>query len=64
MKTIYCSKCVKHTKFKKSKPSYFWSKALVLSTSCDECSNNNDKIFKEESIEQLKILGLTQIIYI
>ena len=30
MRKIYCSKCVKYTKFKKSKISCIWSKTLVL----------------------------------
>ena len=41
------------------KMSYIFNNNLVLSITCGKCSNNDDKIFKqEESIEILRILGL------
>ena len=59
MKKIYCIRFTKYVKIKESKILYIWSKALVISTFCEKCSSNNDKIFKEEkSIKILKICSL------
>ena len=55
MKRIYCMKSFKYSKVKNSKMSYILNKILVLSIIC---GNNNEKIFKEESIDILKIIGL------
>ena len=35
-----------------------FDKTLVLSIVCDKCGSKDEKIFKEESIEILKVLGL------
>ena len=40
--------------------SYSLGKALVLSITCSKCKNDDEKIFKEKSIEILKILGLIE----
>ena len=59
MKEIYCSIRSKYRKFKNAKISCIFDKTLVLSIICDECSSNDEKIFKEkESTELLKILSL------
>ena len=60
MKKLYCAICSKYRKFQKSKISYLLEKTLVLSIICIKWKNVDEKIFKEEdSIEILKILGLT-----
>ena len=57
MKEIYCVICGKYKKFKNSKISYIFRKALVLSVICSQCKNEDKKKFKEEeSIEILIIL--------
>ena len=60
MKKIYCVICGKYRKFEKPKISYLLEKTLVLSIICSKCKNEDEKIFKEESIEILKILGFIQ----
>ena len=60
MKKFYCVICGKYRKLEKPKISYLLEKTLVLSIICSKCKNEDEKIFKEEeSIEILKILGLT-----
>ena len=59
MRKIYCIKRKKYEKFIKSKISYICYKTLVLSSICNKCKGENEKIFMEqESIEILNILGL------
>ena len=59
MKKIYCVKCNKYRKLKNPRISYIFDETLSLSTICDKCSSNDEKIFKEEeSIEILRILSL------
>ena len=61
MKKVYCVICGKYRKFKKPKISYIFEKTLFLSFICSKCKNEDEKIFKEEeSIEMLKILGLSK----
>ena len=60
MKKIYCIICGKYRKFEKPKISYFLEKTLVLSIICSQCKNKDEKLFKEEPIEILKILGLIE----
>ena len=61
MKKLYCVICGKYRKFEKPKISYLLEKTLVLSIICSKCKNEDEKLFKEEeSIEILKILGLTE----
>ena len=61
MKKIYCVICGKYRKFKKTKMSYIFEKALVISVICSKCDNEAKNRFEEEeSIEMLKILGLIQ----
>ena len=61
MKKIYCVICSKHRKFEKPKISYLSERTLVLSIICSKCKNKEEKLFKEEdSIEVLKIIGLTE----
>ena len=53
--------CSKYRKFEKPKISYLLEKTLVLSIICSTFKNEDEKILKEEdSIEILKILGLTE----
>ena len=59
MKKHYCVKCNKYRKLKNPRISYIFDETLSLSTICDKCSSNDEKIFKEEeSIEILRILSL------
>ena len=61
MKKLYCVICAKYRKFKNPKMSYIFEKTWVLSIICSKCGNEDEKIFKEEeSIEELKILGLIE----
>ena len=60
MKKLYCVICGKYRKFENPKISYIVEKTLVLSIISSKCKNKNRKIFKEESIEILKILGLIE----
>ena len=47
-------------KFEKPKISYLLEKTLFLSIICIKCNNENVKLSREESIEILKIIGLTK----
>ena len=61
MKKLYCVICCKYRKFEEPKISYLLEKTLVLSIICSKCKNEDEKLFKEEeSLEILKILGLTE----
>ena len=60
MKKLSCVICCKYRKFEKSKISYLLEKILVLSIICSKCKNEDEKLFKDESIEILKILGLIE----
>ena len=52
-------KCEKYKTFIKPKVSYICYKTLLLSSICNKCGSEDDKIFKEEvSLEILKILSL------
>ena len=55
---MYCNACNKYRTFKKIKISYILKKTLSLSTVYSKCGHEYEKIFKEGSIEILKILGL------
>ena len=58
MRKIYFTKCKKHRECKKSKISFICVKILLLFSICNKCGSEDEKIFKEESNEILKILGL------
>ena len=59
MKKVYCVICGMYRKLKKKK---IIKKTLVFSLICSKCKNEHEKLFKEEeSIEILKIIGLTEI---
>ena len=60
MKKLYCIICGKYRKFEKTKISYILEKTLILSIICSKCHNEDEKLFREESIEILKILGLIE----
>ena len=63
VKKLYWLICGKYKcrKFEKLKISYIFKSTLFLSVICSKCKNEVEKIFKEvESIEILKILGLTE----
>ena len=60
MKEIYCVKCNKYRKLKNPRISYIFDETLSLSTICDKCSSNDEKIFKEE--ESIEILGILSLI--
>ena len=51
MKKLYLVVCSKYRKFEKPKISYFLEKTLVLPIICSKCKHEDEKIFKEESIE-------------
>ena len=53
MKKIYCIISGKYRKLKKTKIWYLLEKT-VPSTICSKCKNEDEKIFKEESVEILK----------
>ena len=57
MKKLYCIICIKYRRFEKPKISYILEKTLVLSIIC---KNEDEKIFKEESINSLKIFGFIE----
>ena len=60
LKKSCCVICGKYRKFKNPKISYIFEKTLVLFIICSNCKNEDEKYLKrEESIEILKILGLT-----
>ena len=59
MKKLYCIICGKYRKLETPKISYLLEKT-VPSIICSKCKNENEKIFKEESIEILKIICLTE----
>ena len=57
MKKLYCVICGKCRKFEKPKISYLLEKT-VLSIICCKCTNDNEKLFKEEDqLKYQKILG-------
>ena len=58
MKKIYCVICGKYRKIENPKILCIFEKTLVFPIICSKCENKNENIFKEESIEILKILGL------
>ena len=59
MNKVYCIKCNKHKKIKKSKMSYIFDKALVLSIIFNKCGSKDKTIFKEEqSIKIIKMFDL------
>ena len=61
MEKLYCVICSKYRNFEKPKRSHLLEKTLVLLIICRKCKDEDEKIFtKEESIEKLKILGLTE----
>ena len=56
---MYCKVCNKYRKSKKTKISYIFKKTSSLPVVYSNCGHKyGKKIFKEESIEILKILGL------
>ena len=59
MKTLYRVICNKYRKLEILKISYLLDKTLALSIICSKCKNEDEKMFTEESIEILKIHGLT-----
>ena len=61
MKKIYCVIHGKYRKFKNPKISNISEKILVPSIICSEYDNEDERrIFKEESIKILKIIGLKE----
>ena len=60
MKTIFCITGGKYRKFKNPKVLYINENTFLLSSICSKYENEDEKIFKEESIEILKILGLIE----
>ena len=55
-KKLYCAICGEYRKFEKSTISYLLEKIIVLSNISGKCKNEDEKLFKEESIEILKFL--------
>ena len=61
MEKLYCLICDNYRKFEKPKISCLLEKTSVLSIICSKCNNEDEKLIKgEESIEILKVLGLTE----
>ena len=59
MRKICCIKCKKYRKFMKPKLSYICHKTLLLSSICNKCWGEDEKVsMEQESTEILKILGL------
>ena len=56
MKRLYCVIYGNYRKFEKPKISYLLEKTIFLFIIFSKCKNEDDKIFKEESIEILKFL--------
>ena len=56
---MYYIICGKYKKFKKPEISHFFKKSL-FSIICSKCDNEDEKTFKEESIEILKFLTLVE----
>lgn len=58
MKKVDCVECNKYRKLKNLKNCQIFNEALVISSVCDKCVSNNDKLFEEEeSTEKLKCFG-------
>ena len=60
MVKLYCVICSKYRQSGKPKISYLIEKALFLSIICIEWKNEDEILFKEESIEILKVIGLIE----
>ena len=61
MRKIYYIKCKRYKEFKNPKISYIYYKDLLLSSICNNCGSEDEKMFREdESTEILKVLGLTE----
>ena len=60
MKISYCVTSGKYKKSWKTKISYIFEKTLILSIVCSKFKNKDEKTFKEESPEILKILILIE----
>ena len=61
MKNLYCIICGKYRRFEKPKISYLLEKPVVLSIISSKYKNEDEKLFQEEeSVQILKILGLTE----
>ena len=58
MKKLYCVIWGKYRKLKNRNISYIFENKIIPSIICSECSNEDEKIFKEESLEILNILSL------
>ena len=59
MKKVYGVICGKYRKFKNPKLSFIFEKLSIFSIIFSNCSNEDEKMFKEEqSIAISKILGL------
>ena len=58
MTEIYCVVSGKYENLKNPKISYILEKTLVLFIICSKCGSKDEKIFKEELIQILNILGL------
>ena len=56
---MYYIICGKYKKFKKPEISHFFKK-LLFSIICSKCDNEDEKTFKEESIEVLKFPTLVE----
>ena len=61
MKNLYCIICGKYRRSEKPKISYLLEKPVVLSIISSKYKNEDEKLFQEEeSVQILKILGLTE----
>ena len=59
MNKLYCIICGKYRKFEKPKISYFLEKKSVVPIIWSKCKNENEKLFKEEEVNEIsKIFSL------
>ena len=57
----YFINCKKYKEFKKPKILYTCYKTLLLSSICNKCGSEDEKLYKEEeSVEILKTIGLIE----
>ena len=60
MKKLHCIICSKYEKFEKPKILYLLEKTLVFLIIYSKCKNEDEKLFKVESIDMSNIIGLIE----
>ena len=51
MKKVYCTKHKKYKEFRKPKISYLREKTLLLSSICNKCGSEDEKIWKKNQLK-------------